>query len=178
MIYCLLFGGGDVKLGKTAKKHGQGAELREKLYKGFDGLGDHMAALLKEWKSTAKRVFDPKRGRMQLQNGYITGLDGRPVMVPFEHQLLVYELQSDEAIMMTAAYIRMCSELEKKYQWGVDYGVVCWYHDEYTVECRPEIAEDVKRISEESITWAGNYFKICCPHVGDGKIGKNWYEVH
>ena len=178
VIYCLLFGGGDVKLGKTAKKPGQGAELREKLYKGFDGLGDHMAALLKEWKSTAKRVFDPKRGRMQLQNGYITGLDGRPVMVPFEHQLLVYELQSDEAIMMTAAYIRMCSELEKKYQWGVDYGVVCWYHDEYTVECRPEIAEDVKRISEESITWAGNYFKICCPHVGDGKIGKNWYEVH
>lgn len=178
VMYCLLFGGGDVKLGKTAKKPGQGAELREKLYKGFDGLGDHMAALLKEWRSTAKKVWDPKRARMQLQNGYITGLDGRPVMVPYEHQLLVYELQSDEAIMMSAAYIRMNAELEKKYVWGVDYGVVCWYHDEYTVECKPEIAEDVKRISEESIAWAGNYFKIVCPHVGDGKIGKNWYEVH
>lgn len=179
VMYCLLFGGGDTKLGKTAKKPGQGAELREKLYKGFDGLGDHMDALLKHWRSTARKVFDPKRGRMQLQNGYIIGLDGRPVVVPYEHQLLVYELQSDESIMMTAAYIKANVEMERAgYVYGKDYGFVCWYHDEFTIECKPEIAEKVKRISEDSIAWAGNYFKICCPHVGDGKIGKNWYEVH
>ena len=178
VMYCLLFGGGDVKLGKTAKKPGQGAMLREKLYKGFDGLGEHMEALLKQWRSTAKKVFDPKRGRMQLQNGYIIGLDGRPVQVPFEHQLLVYELQSDESIMMSAAYIKMNNDLDKRFKWGVDYGVVCFYHDEYTIECRPEIAEEVKKISEEAIAWAGRYFNILCPHVGDGKIGDSWYAVH
>lgn len=179
VMYCLLFGGGDPKLGKTAKKPGQGAELRAKLYKGFDGLGDHMEALMKQWTSTAKRVFNPKRGRYELQNGYIIGLDGRPVMVPYQHQLLVYELQSDEAIMMSAAYIKANIDLENAgYVYGTDYGFVCWYHDEFTIECKPDMAEEVKRISEEAISWAGNFFKIVCPHVGDGKIGKNWYEVH
>lgn len=179
VMYCLLFGGGDPKLGKTAKKPGQGAELRAALYKGFDGLGDHMEALEKQWSSTAKKVFNAERGRMELQNGYIIGLDGRPVMIPYKHQLLVYELQSDEAIMMSAAYIKANKDLEARgYKYGKDYGFVCWYHDEFTIECRPEIAEEVKKISEESIAWAGRFFNIVCPHVGDGKIGKNWYEVH
>lgn len=50
--------------------------------------------------------------------------------------------------------------------------------DEYTIECDPDIAEEVQRISEESIAWAGKFFKIVCPHKGDGKIGGSWYEVH
>lgn len=178
VMYCLLFGGGDPKLGKTAKKPGQGADLRARLHKGFDGLGEHMAELEKQWTSTAKRLFNPSRGKYELQNGHIIGLDGRPVLVPYKHQLLVYELQSDESIMMSAAYIKLNVELEKKFKWGEDYGVVCFYHDEYTIECKPEIAEEVRKISEEAITWAGRHFNIVCPHKGDGKIGKDWYEVH
>lgn len=178
VMYCLLFGGGDAKLGKTAKKIGQGAELREKLYKGFDGLGALMEMLTAEWRKTAKRRYNAKFNRMEYFDGYITGLDGRPILVPYEHQLLVYLLQSDEAIMMTAAYNKLWKDLEKKYVYGKDFGVVCWYHDEYTIECRKEIAEDVKRISENAIVWAGEFFKIICPHVGSGKIGNNWYDIH
>ena len=178
VMYCLLFGGGDAKLGKTAKKPGEGAELRDKLYKGFEGLDEHMKELNRQWTSTARRVFNPRFNRMEMRDGHIIGLDGRPIQVPYQHQLLVYELQSDESIMMTAAYIKLWSDLLKKYRYKDDFGVVCWYHDEYTIECRPEIAEDVKKISEDAIAWAGNFFKIVCPHVGDGKIGKNWYEVH
>lgn len=178
VMYCLLFGGGDPKLGKTAKKPGEGADIRQRLYKGFDGLGEHMEALLKQWRSTAKKRWNAKWNKMEFYDGYIIGLDGRPVKVPFEHQLLVYELQGDEAIMMSAAYIRCFTELEKRWPWGQKWGIVCWYHDEYTIECDPDIAEEVKKISEDAIVWAGNYFKIKCPHVGDGKIGKSWMEVH
>lgn len=178
VMYCLLFGGGDPKLGKTAKKPGEGADIRQRLYQGFDGLGEHMEALLKHWRSTAKRRWNAKWNKMEYYDGHIIGLDGRPVKVPFEHQLLVYELQSDEAIMMQAAYIKTFTELSKRFEWGRQWGFVCWYHDEYTIECDPDIAEEVKRISEESIVWAGNFFKIVCPHKGDGKIGKSWYEVH
>lgn len=178
VMYCLLFGGGDPKLGKTAKKPGQGAEIRQRLYKGFDGLGEHMEYLLKQWRATAKKRWNAKWNKMEFYDGYITGLDGRPIKVPFEHQLLVYELQADEAIMMSAAYIRCYTELEKRWPWGDKWGIVCWYHDEYTIECDPDIAEEVKKISEDAIVWAGNFFKIKCPHVGDGKIGKSWYEVH
>jgi len=178
-MYCLLFGGGDAKLAKTAKKpQGSGAELRGKLYRGLDGLGDLMERLTKEWRSTAKQRYNAKFRKMEYYNGCITGLDGRPVRIPYEHQLLVYLLQSDEAIHMAKAYNIMCANLNKKYIYGVDYGVVAWYHDEYTVECREDIAEDVKLISEQAIKEAGEFFNIACPHEGQGAIGKNWYDIH
>lgn len=178
-MYCLLFGGGDAKLAKTAKKPiGSGSALREKLYTGLGGLGSLMEKLTKEWKATAKQRYNPEYRKMEYYNGYITGLDGRPIQVPYEHQLLVYLLQSDESIMMSKAYNKTCSDLAAKYKYGVDYGVVAWYHDEYTVECREDIAEDVKKISEDAIKWAGEFYKISCPHLGQGKIGKNWYDIH
>lgn len=178
VMYCLLFGGGDVKLGKTAKQPGNGKALREKLYKGFNGLGELMDSLTEEWRSHAKRRYNKQFNRMEYYDGWITGLDGRPIFVPYEHQLLVYLLQSDEAIMMSAAYNKANKDLAKKYVYGKDYAFLCWYHDEYTIECREDIAEDVKAISEKAIAWAGEYYKIQCPHIGDGKIGKNWYEIH
>jgi DNA polymerase I len=178
-IYCLLFGGGDSKLAKTAKKPiGSGADLRNRLYRGLDGLGELVEKLVREWRLTARQRYNPKFNRMEYFDGTITGLDGRPIKVPFEHQLLVYLLQSDESIMMSKAYNIMCANLNKKYRWGIDYGVVAWYHDEYTVECREEIAEDVKLISEEAIAEAGRFFNITCPHLGQGAIGRNWYDIH
>lgn len=129
VIYCLLFGGGDTKLGKTAKKPGQGADLRQKLYRGFDGLGEHVADLERQWSATAQRQYNKVMRRMELVNGKIRGLDGRPITVPFKHQLLVYELQSDEAIMMEAAYNKAIADLEKaELVWGTDFGGVCHYH--------------------------------------------------
>lgn len=179
VMYCLLFGGGDGKLAKTAKKPpGSGAELRNKLYRGLNGLGVLMERLLKEWKETAKQRWNAKFNRMEYYDGTIKGLDGRPIRIPSEHMLLVYLLQSDEAIHMAKAYCLLCAKLAEKYVWGIDYGVVCWYHDEYTIECREEIAEDVKKISEDCIRLAGEYYNIACPHEGEGNIGKNWYEIH
>ena len=180
VMYCLLFGGGDVKLAKTAKKpQGSGAELRRRLYTGLDGLGDLMDALNAEWKATAKKRLNVKWNRLEYYDGFITGLDGRPIKVPYEHQLLVYLLQSDEAIMMSGAYIRFHQVMEKLgYKYGDDYGTLCFYHDEFNVECKKEIADIVKQTAEEAIAWAGRFFKISCPHVGDGKIGDSWYAVH
>lgn len=179
VMYCLLFGGGDAKLAKTAKKPpGSGADLRNRLYRGLDGLGTLMDALTAEWRKTAKRRYNTKFNRMEYYDGTITGLDGRPIRVPYEHQLLVYLLQSDEAIMMSAAYCKLWHDLSKKYVYKKDFGVVCFYHDEFTVECKESIAEDVKLISEQAIEWAGRFFEIKCPHKGQGKIGKTWYDIH
>jgi hypothetical protein len=179
VMYCLLFGGGDPKLAKTAKKPpGTGGDLRLKLYRGLDGLEQLMERITLEWKNSAKRRYNAKFRRMEYYDGYITGLDGRPILVPYEHMLLVYLLQSDEAIMMTKAYNLLWERLSQKYVLGKDFGIVCFYHDEYTIECREEIANDVKEISEQCIVDAGLFFNIVCPHKGDGKIGKNWYDIH
>lgn len=178
VMYCLLFGGGDAKLGKTAKQPGRGKELREKLYKGFDGLGELMERLSKEWKATAKQRYNPKFNRIEFYDGSITALDGRPIKVPSEHQLLVYLLQSDESIMMSKAYNLANSRLAAKFKYGVDFGFCTWMHDEYQVECREEIKEEVKVICEQAITDAGIFFNIKCPHIGDASYGRNWYETH
>lgn len=177
--YGVLFGAGDAKTGKIVGGGAdRGKKLKEKFFNNVPGLPRLLDALGKEWKKTAKKRFNAKFNRIEYYDGTITGLDGRPIRVPYEHQLLVYLLQSDEAIQMAAAYIWTCEKLKKKYKWGHQVHVVCWYHDEYTFECDPDIAEDVKQISERGIAWAGEYFKIGCPHVGSGKIGHNWYEVH
>lgn len=178
-FYGILFGAGDAKTGKIVKGDAsRGRALKEKFFAGLPALKDLVERLVAEWRKTARQKYSAKFNRMEYFDGYITGLDGRPILVPSEHMVLVYLLQSDEAIMMTAAYNKCNLELAKKYKYGEQYGFVCWYHDEYTIECDEDIAEDVKRISEESIVWAGNHFKISCPHEGHGKIGKNWYEIH
>jgi DNA polymerase III epsilon subunit-like protein len=179
VMYCLLFGGGDAKLAKTAKKPiGSGGILRDKLYRGLDGLGDLVEKLTKEWKNTATQRYNPKFGKMEYANGTITGLDGRPITVPSEHQLLVYLLQSDEAIQMSRAYCMTAERLAARYVWGVDYGIVGWIHDEIQIECREDIADDVGSICRDAIRDAGEFYNISCPHAGESATGRNWYETH
>lgn len=179
-FYGFLFGAGDAKIGKIVKGTSEdGRRLKSQFLEGLPALGALIERLTKEWRKTAKKRFNAGWNKMEYYDGYITGLDGRPIKVPFEHQILVYLLQSDEAISMSAAYVRFHQRMDKLgYKWGVDYGTVAWVHDEFTVECKPSIADVVAKEAEQSITWANNYFKIPCPHLGHAVIGKNWYEIH
>lgn len=182
-MYCLLFGGGDPKLAKSAKKPpGTGAAIREKLYKGLNGLEELMERLTKEWRSTARQRYNAKFRKMEYFDGKITGLDGRPIVVPSEHMLLVYLLQSDEAIFMAKAYNLANERLAQKYVYGKQYGFCCWMHDEYQVECDEGISEDVKDICEQAIVDAGLFFNIKCPMSGmviQAKIGlKHIKEIY
>jgi DNA polymerase I-like protein with 3'-5' exonuclease and polymerase domains len=190
--FAFKFGASDVKLSQMIKGVKEsGTRVREELNRVFPAQASLVEKLKEEWKATAKvktKTIQTKRGPYKVQdyyNGWIKGLDGRPVTIESEHALLVYTLQSDEAIMMADAYCRCYWKLNKKYKWGEDWAYVCWMHDEYTIECRKEIAKDVARIAEESIKEAGDYFKklnnnyACnCPHIGEAKIGRNWEQIH
>jgi DNA polymerase I-like protein with 3'-5' exonuclease and polymerase domains len=178
-FYGFLFGAGDAKTGKIVKgTAAHGKRLKEQFLKGLPALGALIEKLQAEWRQTAKKKYNAKFRRMEYYDGVITGLDGRPIKVPSEHQILVYLLQSDEAIMMAAAYNKFCKDMERKYRKGIDYGIVCWYHDEFTAEVKESIAEEVACLAEEAISWAGRFYAIPCPHIGQAKIGKNWYDIH
>jgi DNA polymerase-1 len=178
-FYGFLFGAGDAKVGKIVKgTSSDGKRLKNQFLEGLPALGQLMERLTKEWRKTAKQRYNAKFNRMEYYDGYITGLDGRPIKVPSEHQILVYLLQSDEAIFMTAAYNKAWKDLEKKYKYKEDFGVVAWVHDEVQIECREDIAEDVGTIVANAIEWAGRYYKIPCPHKGDYHVGRNWFETH
>lgn len=179
-FYGFLFGAGDAKVGKiVGGGPAQGRALKDKFFAGLPALGELMQRLQGEWKSTARKSFNPKFGRMGYKDGTITGLDGRPIVVPSEHQLLVYLLQSDEAIMMSAAYNRVHKTLANAgLVYGEDFGCVIFYHDEYEFEVKEEHAKLVAKHCEDAIKWAGEFYKIPCPHLGHAAIGSNWYDIH
>jgi len=177
--YAFMFGGSDNKLGSMVKgNRDDGAKVREAMLKVSAGFAVLMEKLEEEWKSHARKRPN-KWGGVEYFNGVINGLDGRPVLIDSPHKILVYMLQSDEAIMMSLAYVFLYDWLEQEgYTWGEDWAYVCFYHDEFTLECKPEHAEEIKRLGEAAISEAGKYLNIACPHVGDGSVGRSWMEVH
>ena len=176
--YAFMFGASDKKLGDMIGVSKEvGTRLRASLLSVAAGFEDLVKRLTDEWRSNAKKRANAW-GKVEYYNGWITGLDGRPIRIASEHQILVYVLQSDEAIFMSAAVCMMYKRLTKKYVWGVDFGFVCFMHDELNLECKPEIAEEVASIMERSITDAGLFYNIACKHEGEAVIGKNWEEIH
>lgn len=178
--YAFMFGASDKKL---ASSYGStdinvGTKIREALLSVAAGFEVLVENLTKEWKSNARKKVNDW-GKIGYYNGWITGLDGRPILIESEHQILVYMLQSDEAIMMSAAYNLMNKRFERKgWEYGKDYGFLIYYHDEVEVEVREELAEEAAEIMEKCIEDAGKFYKIECPHVGDSKIGDTWLDVH
>jgi len=174
------FGSGDAKMGSMlGGSEKAGADIRKGLEGVFPAQAALVDSLLKVWRSNAKEVKG-KWGRVEYKDGWIPGLDGRPIYIQKEHAILVYMLQSDEAIMMAAAYIMLYKRLlAKGLKWGEDWAYVCWYHDEYTIECKEELADVIAPMAEQAIADAGAFFKFDhCPQIGEAEVGKNWYQIH
>ena len=154
-----------------------GEEIRAALGRVFPAQQALIDRLTAEWRGNAKRRMN-RWGKLEYYDGWINGLDGAPIFIKLEHTLLVYTLQSDEAIFTSGAYNFLNKKLEAKYKRGVDFEIVGWIHDEFQVECRREIAEDVAKISEASIAASSKFYKLEVPQEGEADIGINWSETH
>lgn len=175
-----IFGAQDKKVSQILECSLREAKaFREALFRSTPKLTYLIERLTREWKFTAKKWYNKKWHRMEYRDGWIKGLDGRPILIDTEHKILVYMLQSDEAIHMSGAYCFFNKWMEQRgYKWDKDYACLIWYHDEFQVECKPEIVDEVAELMALSIKKAGEYYKIQCPHEGESKIGNNWYETH
>ena len=179
-FYGLIFGSGDAKAGRIiGGSAADGKRLKAQVFAAIPALEECIQKLTNDWRKTARKWYEKKYRRMSYRDGYIRGLDGRPIIVDSEHKVLVYQLQSDEAIQMSAAYCVFHKRMEKEgYVWEKDYGTVLWMHDEWQVECKDYIAARVAEIGDEAIAWAGRYYNIACPHEGSSKIGMDWNKTH
>ena len=185
------FNCGNKKFGRMAgvtddnKATAIGAKIRVGLDTIFHAQVMLQEILVGRWKETArirkKKVL--KNGRTyefdEFYNGKITCIDGRKLTVHNEKDVLVYSVQSDEALMMQRANIILFKKMEDAgYEHGDKWGQVCMYHDEINCESDPDIAEFLKKCIEECITEAGEYYNITMPQIGEGAIGLNWKEIH
>lgn len=166
LTYGWLYGAGDAKLGATALdstigKWGgtkeEGAIVRAKFLKSMNA-----ETLMAQVAKAAER-------------GFLKGIDGRIIPIRSEHAALNTLLQSAGAIVMKLAYIKLDSWLEADPSRGK---LLCFYHDEYTVECDPQQAEQTGAVMAKCIAWAGKKLGFRVPLEGDPQIGNTWKEIH
>lgn len=180
LYYATIFGAGDKKIGSFVNGGAkEGQALKAQFFTALPTFPAWQEREIAAWRKTANKYWNKRYQRMEYSNGYIYGLDGRPILVEIEKDILAFYLQSDESIQMASAYCWSHKQLEKRgYIYGKDYGFCIWSHDEFQVEAREEIAQEVAEILAESIAWAGRYLKIKCAHEGDIKLGNNWAQTH
>ena len=74
---------------------------------------------------------------------------------------------------MKKALIILWDKLKDK-----DAFVVANIHDEFQIESKPEIADEVGKLAVDSIVEAGEHFKLRVPLGAEYRVGKNWAETH
>lgn len=176
VLYGLLYGAGDLKLGLTANPllsigaaTALGKQMRAQLMEGLPAL--------------AKAIGKVKT---QAKSGKLIGLDGRVLSVRSEHSALNTRLQSDGALIAKkwlvetrrkALEVGMSIGWEGKNSPG-DFVMLAFVHDEQQNAVAPELAEGFANIAVEAAATAGKFFNFKCPIDAEYKIGKNWAECH
>lgn len=178
-FYSFLFGAGDAKVGSIVQgSAADGKRLKENFLAGLPKLDELINNLKEEWRNHAKKR-EGKWGRVEYYNGWVSGLDGRPLYIKSEHAILVYVLQNMEAIQMSYALLFTRKWLEAQgLTFGKEYGIVAFVHDELNVECEPQYAKQIGETIKRAIIYAGKFLGISTPHDGDIKIGENWFQIH
>jgi DNA polymerase I-like protein with 3'-5' exonuclease and polymerase domains len=163
-MYAFLYGAGDAKLGEIFGSGGaqKGKHLRSTFMANLPALNSLVSGV----KAAAEK------------RGYLVGLDGRRLHIRSLHSALNTLLQGAGAIIMKKALVILDADLQAMFKPGVDYEFCANVHDEWQIECRPEIAEVVGKTAVEAIRKAGEHFKFRIPLDGEFKIGKTWADTH
>ena len=159
IIYALMYGAGDEKLGKVVGgSTTDGRRAREHF---FD----------------SKPTFKSLRDRVQraANKKFLKGLDGRKLYIRNNHAALNTLLQGAGAIVMKKALVILANRLELSM---TPFKFVANIHDEWQIEVTECRANKVGTLAVQSIIDAGNHFNLRCPLDGEFKIGRNWSETH
>ena len=163
VTYAFLYGAGDQKIGLTydkqlppSKAKAKGKEIRAAYVDAIPGLAD----LLTDIKAAGDR-------------GYVRAIDSRKVLLDSPHKALNYLLQGTAGVI-AKRWLLIANQKSKQYCCSQ----LAFIHDELQYECDPADAEDLKSLLELSAILAGEHYGFRIPINAEGKIGKDWWEVH
>jgi DNA polymerase-1 len=161
-IYALIYGAGNDKLGMVLggdKKRGSKARANfEAKVPAYTRLKADVALSL-------------------ASNGFLRGLDSRPLYPRSEHAALNTLLQSAGAVVMKKACVNAWVQFGKQ-PVKMDVEQVASVHDEYQFMVSKNYAESVGNIVVWAIQQAGADFDFRCPLDGEYRVGANWAETH
>lgn len=166
ILYAFLFGASGAKLwsyifGTQDKIKGN------KLKAGFLKAVPGFEALIKKLES----IFGATK---KFGDGYIPSIAGNRIYVDSFHKLLVYLLQSCEKATCGAATMLAMERMEAA---GIPYIPCIMMHDEIDFQVPEEHAEAARLIGKQAFQDGPKLFGVEIMD-GDGKVGKNWYDVH
>lgn len=160
LIYALLLG---ASLPKIAEILGCS---RDEAQDGMDRIMDFYPG----WKEL-------QQGRLQEEGeqGYITCIDGRRLVLPEPRLALTGHLQSGEKIIMAKAASIWYPQIK-----DIEAYPVNWVHDEWQTEVldQPGLPEHVRDLQMASLLAAGKSFGLNISTPGSQKMGYNWSETH
>jgi DNA polymerase I len=159
-IYAFLYGAGAAKIGAiVGSDENDGRKLMRRFLRNTPALG--------ELKDKVSRLYE--------RDGFLTGLDGRHLLVRSEHSALNTLLQGAGAILMKKSLVI----LNNKLKCGIIDAKFCAnVHDEWQVEVSEEDAEQVGKMAVAAIEEAGVALGLRCPTTGEYNVGNNWKETH
>ena len=159
-IYCLIYGGGDTRLGEAiGGSAAEGRALRQRFLKAQPAYAGLVAAV--------KAAVNNK--------GYLVGLDGRHLPIRSDHAALNTLLQSAGALICKKWMQLIDSEIKRL---GIDAQILCWSHDELQIQVKKGAEDDVCRVSGRMAAEAGKYFKIKIPIDAEARVGSTWAGTH
>lgn len=159
-IFAYLYGAGGKKLGSIlGVSEKEGTRLKKKFTKAFPALG----ALIKKVENISQ------------EQGYIPGLDDRPIYVDSKHKALNYLIQGAESVVMKATVILLDKKLKEA---KIDFSHLLFYHDEHTIEVREDQADKAREIIMECFREAPKAYGVNIMDCGDCKIGSDYFAVH
>jgi hypothetical protein len=157
-IYCLIFGGGDSKLGEVVGGSAkEGRQLRDAFYRSNPAF--------KELTRQLKAVVESR--------GHLIGLDGRKLPVRGHAHLNV--LLQSAAALISKAWIKLIDEEIKHQQ--LDATIIAWVHDEVQIQTKGDphhVGNLARRMAQE----AGRYFNFSIPIDAEYSVGATWADTH
>lgn len=164
VTYCLIYGGGDFKLGITA-----GASKSDAVSKG-KAIRARVLANLEGYKQLSQAVQE------RAATGVLKAIDGRPIRIQGRgHAALNYLLQSCGAIICKLWVIRT-HELLNEAQ--IDFRPLTFIHDEQQLAVRPDQAEQALLLTIAAMKDIQPLLRFRCDLDAEGRIGANWAECH
>ena len=164
VTYCLIYGGGDTKLGLTAGASKgdaakKGKEIRKRIMTGLDGFASLSSAVQERAKS-----------------GVLKGLDGRPIRLQGKaHAALNYLLQSAGAVICKQWVIRTHELLQEA---GVDYYPLAFVHDEQQLAVAPGDVEKTGELITAARKDVQTNLNFRCDLDSEFQTGQTWADCH
>ncbi len=169
-FYAFIYGAGNYKLALIRGYTGDKEAIAKKAGRDRRRLLTNLPALGKLIEMVQAKVA---------ASGALRGIDGRRLSIRAQHSALNTLLQSAGAIAMKVALVKLDRALQALGLIpGVDYEFMLNIHDEWQLECRPDIAVQVGEAAAQAIRDAGAELKFRCPLDGQFKQGRSWKDTH